>query len=73
MSWEGLHGPQRRTIGDRIVIGYRNNLYVDYIDMPGTMTAALTAPIGAAEHKPASLHWLQSIGACVFALVGAKR
>jgi hypothetical protein len=62
MSWDGVPGPQRRTIGDRIVVGYRNILYVDYIDMPGTMTAALTARIDAAEYKArilalAAVYW----------------
>jgi hypothetical protein len=62
MSWDGVPGPQRRTIGDRIVVAYRNILYVDYIDMPRTMTAALTARIDAAEHKArilalAAVYW----------------
>jgi hypothetical protein len=62
MSWDGVPGPQRRTIGDRIVVGYRNILYVDYIDMPRTMTAALTARIDAAEYKArilalAAVYW----------------
>jgi hypothetical protein len=35
MSWDGVLGPQRREIGDRIVVAYRNILYVDYIDKPG--------------------------------------
>ncbi len=62
MSWDGVPGPQRRKIGDRIVVAYRNVLYVDYIDMPGTMTAALTARIDAAEYKArilamAAVYW----------------
>jgi hypothetical protein len=47
---------------DRIVVAYRNVLYVDYIDMPGTMTAALTARIDAPEYKArilalAAVYW----------------
>ena len=62
MSWDGVPGPQRREIGDRIVVAYRNILYVDYIDIPGTMTAALTARIDAAEYKArilalAAVYW----------------
>jgi hypothetical protein len=62
MSWDGVPGPKRRKIGDRIVVAYRNVLYVDYIDMPGTMTAALTARIDAAEYKArilalAAVYW----------------
>ena len=44
------------------VVAYRNVLYVDYIDMPGTMTAALTSRIDAAEYKArilalAAIYW----------------
>jgi hypothetical protein len=62
MSWDGVPGPQRRKIGDRIVVAYHNVLYVDYIDMSGTMTAALTSRIDAAEYKArilalAAIYW----------------
>jgi hypothetical protein len=55
MSWDGVPGPQRRKTGDRIVVAYHNVLYVDYIDMPGTMTAALTSRIDAPEYKARTL------------------
>ena len=51
MSWDGVRGPERRQLGDRVVVAYQDVLYVDYIDRPGTMTAALTARIDAAEYK----------------------
>jgi hypothetical protein len=59
-------GPQHRQIGDRIVVAYRNILYVDYIDMPGTMTAALTARIDATEYKArilalSAVYWILGI------------
>ena len=62
MSWDGVPGPQRRQIGDRTGVAYRNVLFVDYIDLPGTMTAALTARIDAADYKArilamAALYW----------------
>ena len=71
MSWDGVPGPQRREIGDRIVVAYRNIVYVDYIDMPGTMTAALTARIDAEEYKARILALV--IGAWGSAPVGARR
>jgi hypothetical protein len=66
MSWDGVPGPQRRQIGDRIVVAYRNILSVDYIDMPGTMTAALTARIDATEYKArilalSAVYWILGI------------
>lgn len=62
MSWDGVPGPQVRKIGDRTVVAYHNVLHVDYIDLPGRMTAALTARIDAAEYKArilalAALYW----------------
>lgn len=62
MSWDGVRGPERRQIGDRVVVAYSDVLYVDYIDRPGTMTAALTARIDAAEYKArvlamAAVYW----------------
>ena len=51
MSWDGVRGPERRQLGDRVVVAYHDVLYVDYIDKPGTMTAALTARIDAADYK----------------------
>ena len=57
-----MPGPQRRKIGDRVVIAYHNVLYVDYIDTPGSMTAALTSRVDAAEYKArilalAAVYW----------------
>ena len=62
MSWDGVPGPQRRQVGDRTVVAYHDALHVDYIDRPGTMTAALTARIDATEYKArilamAAVYW----------------
>lgn len=51
MSWDGVAGPQRRTEGDREVIAYHKMEHVDYIDLIGTMTAALTARTDPDDYK----------------------
>ena len=55
MPWDGVRGPELRTIGGRTVAAYSDELRVDYIDLAGTMTAALTARIDAAEYQTRTL------------------
>jgi hypothetical protein len=62
MSWDGVPGPQRRTEGNRDVIAYHKMEHVDYIDILGTMTAALTARTEPDEYKTrilamAAVYW----------------
>ncbi|MFO1058570.1 MAG: hypothetical protein U1E53_16580 [Dongiaceae bacterium] len=51
LPWDGVHGPRLARHGDRPVVAYANAWRTDYIDLLGTMTAALTARIDAAEYK----------------------
>jgi hypothetical protein len=55
MPWDGVRGPVLRTIGGRPVVAYSDELRVDYIDLAGTMTAAQTARIDAAEYQTRTL------------------
>lgn len=62
MSWDGVPGPQRRTAGNRDVIAYHKMEHVDYIDILGTMTAALTAQTEPEDYKSrilamAAVYW----------------
>jgi hypothetical protein len=62
MPWDGVRGPQARTLGDRRVAVYQNPLRADYLDIMGTMTAALTARIDQAEYQArilsmAAVYW----------------
>ncbi len=62
MSWDGVPGPQRRTEGNRDVIAYHKMEHVDYIDILGTMTAALTARTEPDDYKSrilamAAVYW----------------
>jgi hypothetical protein len=41
MPWDGVHGPRATTFQDRPVAAYPNAFRTDYIDLVGTMTAAL--------------------------------
>jgi hypothetical protein len=50
MPWDGVRGPTLRTVGGRQVVAYADADRVDYLDMPGTMTAALTSRIGFDEY-----------------------
>lgn len=65
MPWDGVHGP-RLLAGDKPVVAYPNAYRVDYIDLVGTMTAALTARIDAREYKRrvlamAAVYWALGI------------
>jgi hypothetical protein len=50
MPWDGVQGPTVRTVGGRKVAAYTDAMRVDYLDMPGTMTAALTSRIDFDEY-----------------------
>jgi hypothetical protein len=53
--WDGVRGPRRTTFGGKPVIEYDNELRVDYIDLLGTMTAALTSRIDLQEYQARTL------------------
>lgn len=55
MPWDGVRGPQMRTVGGKPVVAYADILRVDYIDLVGMMTAALTARIDTAEYQARTL------------------
>jgi hypothetical protein len=51
MPWDGVHGPRATTFEGRPVAAYTDATRVDYIDLVGTMTAALTARIDTDEYQ----------------------
>jgi hypothetical protein len=50
LPWDGVRGPTVRTVDGRRVAAYTDAMRVDYLDMPGTMTAALTSRIDFDEY-----------------------
>lgn len=50
MPWDGVRGPSERIVDGRPVAAYQNVMRVDYVDLPGTMTAALTSRVDLAEY-----------------------
>ncbi|HYJ79198.1 MAG TPA: twin-arginine translocation signal domain-containing protein [Longimicrobiaceae bacterium] len=50
MPWDGVRGPSVRTVDGRQVAAYTDAMRVDYLDMLGTMTAALTSRIDLDEY-----------------------
>ena len=50
MPWDGVHGPRAASFEGRPVVAYTDTTRTDYIDMEGTMTAALTARIDTPEY-----------------------
>lgn len=50
MPWDGVRGPTVRRINGRQVAAYQDAMRVDYLDLPGTMTAALTSRIDFDEY-----------------------
>jgi hypothetical protein len=50
MPWDGVHGPRATTFKGRPVAAYTDATRVDYIDLVGTMTAALTSQIDTEEY-----------------------
>jgi hypothetical protein len=62
MSWDGVPGPTVKQREGETVVAYRDETFVDYLDMLGTMTAALTARIEEDDYKArilalAALYW----------------
>jgi hypothetical protein len=51
MPWDGVRGPQARTLNGKRYAAYTDAWRTDYIDLVGTMTAALTSKIDLAEYK----------------------
>ena len=51
MPWDGVHGPHASTFQGRPVAAYTDARRVDYIDLLGTMTAALTSKIDTPEYQ----------------------
>jgi hypothetical protein len=51
MPWDGVRGPHATTFEGQPVVAYPNAFRTDYIDLVGTMTAALTARIDMEEFK----------------------
>ena len=50
MPWDGVRGPRATIFQERPVAAYTDATRVDYIDLIGTMTAALTARIDTDEY-----------------------
>jgi hypothetical protein len=66
LPWDGVRGPQVAEIGALRYAIYPDAWHVDYIDMPGTMTAALTSQIDIKEYKlrtmaMAAVYWALGI------------
>jgi hypothetical protein len=55
MPWDGVRGPRVARFQDKEVAAYTNAFRTDYIDLLGTMTAALTARIDMAEYTARTL------------------
>lgn len=51
MPWDGVRGPSVRKEKGRDVALYTNAIRADYLDLMGTMTAALTARIDQQEYQ----------------------
>jgi hypothetical protein len=51
MSWDGVRGPRAAMFRGRPVAAYTDATRVDYIDLIGTMTAALTSRIDTEEYQ----------------------
>jgi hypothetical protein len=50
MPWDGVRGPTLKNVGGRTMVAFRDAMRVDYLDLLGTMTAALTARVDLAEY-----------------------
>lgn len=62
LSWDGVPGPRRSMLQGRAVVEYEDELRVDYIDIPGRMTQALTSRITLIDYQSrtlamAALYW----------------
>jgi hypothetical protein len=66
LPWDGVRGPHAEQIGAFRYAVYSDAWHVDYIDMLGTMTAALTSRIDMSEYKArtmamAAVYWALGI------------
>lgn len=55
LPWDGVPGPRRSTFQGRPVIEYEDERRVDYIDLLGRMTAALTSRIDIEDYQARTL------------------
>jgi hypothetical protein len=51
MPWDGVRGPVAKSVNGRQVAAYTDAMRADYLDILGTMTAALTARIDLDDYK----------------------
>lgn len=51
LPWDGVRGPSERIIDGNHYAAYQDVMRVDYVDMPKTMTAALTSRVDLAEYE----------------------
>jgi len=51
MPWDGVRGPVAKDVHGRTVAAYTDAMRTDYLDILGTMTAALTARVDFEEYK----------------------
>jgi hypothetical protein len=66
MPWDGVRGPHATVFEGRPVAAYTDARRVDYIDLAGTMTAALTSRIDTEEYQARilameSIYWALGI------------
>lgn len=66
LPWDGVRGPHVEQVGSFRYAIHSDAWHVDYIDMLGTMTAALTSKIDTAEYKArtmamAAVYWALGI------------
>jgi len=66
LPWDGVRGPRVEQVGALRYAIYADAWHTDYIDMLGTMTAALTSRIDLAEYKArtmamAAVYWALGI------------
>jgi len=55
MPWDGVRGPSLRTVDGRVVAAYSDENRVDYVDLVGKMTSALTSRIDITEYEARTL------------------
>ena len=51
MPWDGVRGPTLKTVDGQTMVCYVDAMRADYLDLLGTMTAALTSRVDLAEYK----------------------
>lgn len=66
MPWDGVRGPEIRMVDGKALVAYPDAMRADYLDLLGTMTAALTARVDLAEYKArvmamSSVYWALGI------------